>query len=186
VSTSKKLLGTALAGIVLAFSAPAALAQSNLGFYAGGSLGQMEADGSCPAFVSCDRKDSSWKVFAGYRFHPNFAAEAFYADWGEISVSAGPVTGTGEISSFGISGLAILPLANQFSLFGKLGFANTDQEFSASAPGLFASDSEDGTEMVLGFGAMFSFTSNLSLRAEWETLDDSEVDIISIGLQYRF
>jgi hypothetical protein len=35
-------------------------------------------------------------------------------------------------------------------------------------------------------GAMFNITTNLGLRAEWERLHDSEVDIMSIGIQYKF
>jgi OOP family OmpA-OmpF porin len=184
----KKGLIAGLIGAGFAFSAPAALAQAqpDLGFYIGGSLGQMDASGSCIAGVSCDFKDSSWKIFGGYRFHPNFAAEAFYANWGEISLRSGPLSVTGEVSTVGIAALGIVPLGHQFALFGKLGFGNTDQEFTATAPGLLASESNDGTEMILGFGATYSLTSNLGLRAEWETLNDSEVDIISIGIQYRF
>jgi OmpA-OmpF porin, OOP family len=188
MGTGKKKLVAGLIGVAFALTAPAALAQAqqDLGFYIGGSLGQMEADGSCDLGVSCDFKDTAWKLFGGYRFHRHFAAEAFYGNWGEIRLSSGPVSATGEISSWGFSGLGILPLGNQFSLFGKLGFANTEQEFTATAPGFADSSSNDGSEMIFGFGAAFNFTGNLGLRAEWERLDDSEVDILSVGLQYRF
>jgi hypothetical protein len=33
---------------------------------------------------------------------------------------------------------------------------------------------------------MFNFTRNLGLRAEWERLQDSDVDIMSIGIQFGF
>ena len=33
---------------------------------------------------------------------------------------------------------------------------------------------------------MFNFTRQLALRAEWERAMDSEVDLLSLGLQFRF
>jgi opacity protein-like surface antigen len=40
--------------------------------------------------------------------------------------------------------------------------------------------------VLFGVGAAFNFTRNFAIRAEWERLNDSEIDILSIGLQYRF
>jgi len=169
----------AAAGMAASSASMAQQAAQETGWYVGGSLGQMEADGDCPAGFSCDLKDSSWKIFGGYRINRNFAAEAFYMNWGEISVTLGPLTSRGEMTSFGIAALGIIPLGQQFELFGKLGFASTDQEFN------LASDSS-GTELLFGVGAIYNFTRNFGIRAEWERANDSEVNNLSIGLQYRF
>jgi opacity protein-like surface antigen len=171
--------------------APAVSVAQETGFYLGGSIGQMEAEGDCPSAFSCDLKDSAWKVFAGYRVNRHLAIEGTYADWGEISVrttAAGvPVTGMSEQTGWGVAGLGILPLGDRFSLFGKLGVMVGERETRVGAPG-FPSvvDSDDGSELHFGFGAGFNFTRNLGLRAEWERLEDSEIDVVSIGLQYRF
>lgn len=169
-----------------------AQAQQERGFYIGGSLGQAEADGDCQSGSSCDFKDTAWKVFGGYKFSRYLAVEGTYGDWGEISerrtVSGVPVTATGEIWSAGVAALGMLPLGgDRFSLFGKAGILYTEQEVTGSAPGIVTiTESRDGTEFHWGFGAMFNFTPNFGLRAEWERLHDSEVDIISLGIQYRF
>lgn len=176
----------AAAGMALSSATMAQSMQQDRGWYVGGSLGQMEADGDCPGGLSCDRKDSSWKVFGGMRINKNFAAEAFYGNWGEVSVSSGALSATGEISSWGLAGLGILPLGDRFSLFGKLGYAQTDQEVTVSGPGITIADSDDGGEVIWGVGATYNFTRNFGLRAEWERLNKSEVDIMSIGIQYRF
>jgi OOP family OmpA-OmpF porin len=183
-TTLAALLGAAALG--LSSAAAAQSMQQERGWYLGGSLGQMEADGDCPGIFTCDRKDSAWKLFGGYRINRNLAAEAFYGNWGEISVSSGAVRATGEISSWGLAGLGILPIGERFALFGKLGYAQTEQEVSATGPGVTLSNSDDGGEAIFGFGATWNFTRNLGLRAEWERLEKSEVDIMSIGLQYRF
>ncbi len=184
----RKGLAAGLIAAGFVFSAPSAFAQQaqERGWYLGGSIGQMEADGSCPGGFSCDLKDTAWKFFGGYRVNRHLAAEAFYGNWGEISLSSGPITSKAEVSSWGLAGLGILPIGNQFSVFGKLGFANSEQEFTVTDGVDSASATDDGSEMIFGFGAGFNFTNNLGLRAEWERLDDSEVDIISIGIQYRF
>src|SRR4051812_49737732 len=60
-----------------AFALPAA-AQMNTGaLYAGLSIGQSKfsdaCEGSVPAgfTVTCDDKDTAWRIFGGYQFHPN-------------------------------------------------------------------------------------------------------------------
>jgi OmpA-OmpF porin, OOP family len=162
------------------------------GFYIGGSIGQMEADGDCRAGFTCDFKDSAWKLFGGYQLNRHFAVEATYGDWGDITigttVSGIPVSATGEIWSAGVAALGILPLGgDRFALFGKAGIVYTEQTAVGSAPGVpTRTETETGSELHWGVGAMFNFTRNLGLRAEWERLQDSDVDILSLGIQFRF
>lgn len=166
--------------------------QQDRGFYIGGSIGQMDAGGDCPSGRSCDFKDTAWKVFGGYKFNRHLAVEGTYGDWGEITesttVSGVPVTVTGEIWSAGVAALGMLPLGgDRFSLFGKAGLLYTEQKVTGTAPGIITiTETRDGTELHWGFGAMFNITGSLGLRAEWERLHDSEVDIMSIGIQYKF
>ena len=174
--------------VALAFAATAASAQQPepRGWYVGGSVGQMEAKGDCGGFDTCDRKDTAWKLFGGYRINRHFAAEAFYGDWGKIKVARGAVSATGELQSYGIAGLGILPVGQAFELFGKLGLAHTKQKATATGGGVTLTDRDSGSEAVFGLGAGYNFTPRLGVRAEWERLNDSEVDVISLGLQYRF
>jgi OOP family OmpA-OmpF porin len=187
---------TAAAGLLAAVSllAPcivAAQAQPGNGYYFGGSIGQMDVGGDCVPGFACDtHKDTSWKIFAGYTFNRNFALELTYGDWGEISVSTSalgiPFNVTGEIWSFGAAVLGMLPLGGErFALLGKLGVVYTEQKFTSSLPGV-PGGAEDGNELHFGFGALFHITPALAVRGEWERLEDSEVDIMSVGIQYRF
>lgn len=187
----------AIAAIIgsVAFAIPnsaIAQAQQDSGFYIGGSIGQMEADGDCRAGRTCDFKDTAWKLFGGYKFSRYLAVEGTYGDWGEISirstVSGVPVTATNEIWSAGVAALGMLPLGgNRFSLFGKAGIVYTEQKATGSAPGIITfTETQDGTELHWGFGAMFNITLNLGVRAEWEHLEDSDLDVMSIGIQFKF
>ena len=88
----KKVLA---ATVVAAFAALPTLAMaqarggnSDLGFYAGASVGQSKSD--CPSGgSSCDDKDTAYRIFGGYKFHPNIAVEGGYAPLGETSTGVG-------------------------------------------------------------------------------------------------
>jgi OmpA-OmpF porin, OOP family len=170
-------------------------------FYLGLGLGQAEANGVCDdvrslisgvsgTVSSCDEKDTAWKVFGGYQFNRHFALEASYFDYGSIAANGQtfgvPFRIAGDATAFGVAALGILPLGNQFSLFGKLGLLRTEIDLSASGVGGSSSESDSDTGLHLGVGAMFDIGRNFSIRAEWERNDEAEIDMISVGLRFRF
>src|SRR5207237_1599065 len=71
----KKVLLAAMLGATVMAAPAVSTAQAQSPWYIGGSLGQMEAKGSCPAGLTCDFKDNSWKVFGGYQLNRTFALE---------------------------------------------------------------------------------------------------------------
>jgi OOP family OmpA-OmpF porin len=184
----KKIVAGAACGLALLGAPALSQAQSadEKGFYIGGSMVSMEADGTCPGGFSCDFKDTGWKIFAGYRVNRHLAIEGTYGAWGEITVSAGANRGTGEIDSMGIAAVGILPLGDRFELFAKAGMASSEQRFTVTGPAIAGTASRDETEFHFGLGATYRLTKNFGIRAEWERLDDSEVNLFSLGVQYRF
>jgi OOP family OmpA-OmpF porin len=194
MSTKKAVVGAILAGIALASSAPAALAQAQ-GFYLGGSIGQAQIDGFCdsePGFTvtSCDDKDTGWKLFLGYRVNRNLAVEGSYMNGGEYGGTVSSIFGTGsvktDVTAWGIAALGILPLNEQFELFGKLGFVSGESDADVIIGGTRVTVGDSGTELTYGLGAVFNVTRNFGIRAEWENVDDAEISMLSIGIQYRF
>jgi len=189
------LAATVLAGIVLAFhhaeaqqrrSSKQSRASEPSHFYAGASLGQSTYKEFCsggPTVLTCDDKDMGWKLFGGYRFTPNVAVEATYVDWGEVSgtVVPGPRVVPLSQTGIGLSVVGSLPLPQGFSVFGKFGFFRTEQELPASRV-----PTREDTETGLGFGARFALGPSWAARAEWERMTESKVEMLSIGLEYRF
>jgi hypothetical protein len=110
-----------------------------------------------PSVLTCDNKDSAWKLFGGYRFNPNFALEA--------SVAA----------------VGTLEIAPQFSIFGKAGFLMTDQETRGAS-----ARKRDDTELHYGIGARLAVAPNWAARAEWEKTEKLKVELLSLGAEYRF
>lgn len=196
-ATTSLVAGLAMAGLLAA--APAVQAQqADTGFYIGGAFGQGEAGNWCdtsdaPAGVglpSCDDKDTAWKAFAGYRMHRNFAAELTYLNFGEYSatVTFGGASGTvtADATGWGLAVLGIYPLGNNFELFGKLGFVRGESEATVNVGGISGTVGDKGTELHYGVGGIYNFNRNLGVRVEWENVDDADLSVLSIGLQYRF
>lgn len=194
-------------GLVLAATAlapQAALAQ-DMGFYIGAGVGQSKAKDACATFQSqgltgsCDDTDTAGKLFLGYQFNQNFAVEGAYVDLGKVTgsgtVSGVPVSGEAKAKTWQLVAVGIVPLANNFSLFGKLGAHRWDADASASASGSTSTASDKGTDVTYGLGGSYEFSKNLGLRLEWErfqnvgntnTTGRSNVDLLSVGLRYRF
>jgi OmpA-OmpF porin, OOP family len=180
----------------MAFTGPA-LAQDT-GFYAGLHIGQSKAKDACEDLTSCDDKDTAWKILGGYQFNRHLAVEIGYTDLGEVSADDLGATVSIESTAFEVVAVGIFPIANQFSVYGKLGMYRGDTDTSASGPGGSASGSESNTDLTFGIGVRYDFTRNLGVRAEWQKYSDvsandldggtveADVDVISVGVIWRF
>lgn len=190
----KTALIAGLAAGSFAVIVPAALAQAPAtpGWYAGGSLGQSKAkDADCTGFVSCDDKDSAWKIFGGYEINRNFAVELGYTDLGEFTASGpGAARQSIEATAWELVGVGSIPIADRFSLYGKVGGYRADSEGRAGA----LSADESNTGLTFGVGAQYDFTRTVGVRAEWQRYNDvgggqigeSDLDVLSVGVRVKF
>ena len=157
---TKKWLVAMLGAAAMAASA-GALAQQNP-WYVGLDVGQAEAG---------SEDDTAFRLLGGYRLNPHFAAEA---GWSRLFD-----TGNVEVSALELVGVGMFPLAQQLSVFGKLGLARVEVE----TPGF----SDDRTELTFGFGLQYDMAPQIGLRAQWQRYDtDDEIDVISVGAIFRF
>lgn len=185
------------AAIAAAISTPA-IAQDR-GFYAGGHLGQATIDKFCDdtagTGISCDDKDTSWKILGGYQVNRNFAVELGYIDFGKVQASvAGIGSVSAEANAFDLVAIGILPVADRFSVYGKLGAYRSTTDGKVRT--IFGNDdlSEDTTDLTFGLGASFDITRQFSVRGEWQRYNDvgggdigeSDIDVISAGVLFRF
>jgi len=194
---TRKSISTALFALV-AISTPA-LSQQDTGWYAGLGLGQSEANDACTGIagpgISCDEKDTYWKIFGGYQLNKNFGFELGYVQLGEATASfAGFGSASIEAKGFELLGVGTLPINQQFSVFGKLGFFRWDVDFK-DGTGLVGNASDSGTDLTYGFGVQYSFTKNVALRAEWQRYNDvgeanttgkADVDTLGVSVVIRF
>jgi OOP family OmpA-OmpF porin len=176
-----------------AFALPAVAQMNMSAFYLGGSVGQSKFKGSCsglPAGVSCDDKDTAWRILGGYQFTPNFAAELGYHNLGETKGSAAGFDFKDKASAWELVAVGKWPIANQFGIYGKLGAHHSEAKAESNAAGL--SGKETGNGLTFGAGLQWDVMQPLGLRAEWQRYDklggisDNKVDVLSLGAIYRF
>jgi hypothetical protein len=159
---NKKWLVSMLGAAAMTVSAGALAQSATTGFYVGAEVGQTSVD---------SEDDIGFKILGGYRFHPNIAAEVGYGmlyDKDDVEVTALEFVAVG-----------MFPIANQFSILGKLGLANVEVDTPFG--------SEDKTELTWGIGVQFDINRNLGVRALFQRYEtDESVDVIGIGVTYKF
>lgn len=186
------------------------------GAYLGGSLGSAQADdlgalskamqgqGLSVRTVSVDDSDGGWKLFVGYRFNPYFSVEGGYTSLGEfgyqgqVTTDPGTVEATFKADNWNAFAVGIVPVADGFELFGKagLGYWQADLGVTGTFAGRTAKAVEStGTSPIAGLGGKYDFSPAWGLRFEWERYFNigkesesgrTDIDLWSIGLQYRF
>src|ERR1051325_3766451 len=144
-------LGTALASL------PAAAQLSMSGFYVGAGVGQGKAKDFCGGgpFDSCDDKETAWKIFGGYQFTPNFAAEVGYGRLGKFNASLAGLTDEVKVTVWEASALAAWPIVQQLSVFGRLGLYRATAKETTNFAGDFDHDNNDWT---FGLGLQYDVT----------------------------
>ncbi|PSW05511.1 porin family protein [Photobacterium lipolyticum] len=179
--------------VIVALSPALVSAKNMSGAYVGGVIGvtQFEYSSEDKASIAddggiIDDSDTGYKVFGGYQFNKYTAIEGFYADLGGVKIKypSDDLKMNAGAKSFGVSVLGIIPVSHNFEILAKVGFQSWNAK-SIDNDGLFVSD--DGTDLTFGAGVAFTL-AQVSLRGEFERyeLDDTYVDMISVGITYNF
>ncbi|HZE61000.1 MAG TPA: outer membrane beta-barrel protein [Burkholderiales bacterium] len=197
--------------LALTFIAAPALAQATkfpppppptmVGPYAGGTIGYAQAKDGCLGVLSvggrtCDDKDLSYGVFAGYRLLRYLAAEAAYKDLGKVTATGPGSTETIHGTVWDVTALGILPIDDQISAYLRIGAYRATLDASARG-----ADATSNGNITYGAGLQWDLPSlfnvrNLSVRLDWQrykkvgaadTLYGVNIyDVSSIGVMWRF
>lgn len=175
VLSALAVVGTLLNGV--------AQAEEQSGFYAGTGLGVVtdEADGFEADGVAV-------KFFGGYSFDEYFAAEVEYIYAGTLSDTVEGIDLDVESDGVVVAVLGKLPLADAFSLFGKLGYTFYDEKVTASRGGVSIAEKNSDEDLLYGVGADLRLGRKFKLRAEYEVVDVSDADfnLLSASAVFRF
>jgi OOP family OmpA-OmpF porin len=194
----KSAMVASLLAVSLALTAGSASAQSrsDSGWYLGATIGQSTVDiEGCGGGVDCDDKDTAWRILGGYQINRNFAVELGFHEFGDASASGPGGRIDFESNAFELVGVGRFPLSGNFALYGKAGFYRGETKASGSTILTGPIDiKETNTDFTFGFGLQYSFTPQLSIRGEWQRyadvgggdIDESDVDVMSVGLVVRF
>lgn len=151
----------------------------------------------------------TWGLVLGYQLFPFLAFEASYVDLGSAEykatvdasdgVSTTAVNASVDADSSGatVSGLAILPFAEHWQVFGRAGayFGSTDSKARLALDGseLAGEDSSNSTSFMWGAGLGYSngdWTTRLEYQQYTDVGEDSgfsgvDIDRIVLGAVYR-
>jgi OOP family OmpA-OmpF porin len=202
----------ALGSLSVALVSPAVFAAEDPGgLYVGGSFGlswsHLTGNNIYSSKGSSDRKDlTSGKLYGGYRFNEYLAVELQSASLGTsdstYSNNLGNLVNNRHTrtssSALALSVLGILPVSENFSLLGKLGVAQTTVKYTESDDldkSAMRSGKQKSNNVLLGVGAEYKLTKQISLRAEYENLGTVKFaggdrklrnDMLSLGVRYAF
>ena len=104
---------------------------------------------------------TGWGIFVGHIVNPNFSVEAEYLNLGEIKNN----TNTQKSTGFDVALLGAYPFNDQFSLFGRLGYAM----ITGKPGGQFAGSDTKNRGLTYGFGGQFNVTPVVGIRLGWDT-----------------
>lgn len=177
----------ALAVLLSAVAAPVFAVADDMHMYAGVKAGQAKSDiepGTLNGGTASSSNPTGWGVFIGHSFNPNFAVEAEYLNLGEIKLGSNTAKSTG----FSVSGVGTLPLNEQFSLFGKVGYAT----ITGKPGGAYTGSDAKSEALTFGVGGQFNLSSAVGIRLGWDkykfndTSLSGNASLVSIGALVKF
>ena len=149
-----------------------------------------------------DNRSTGYKLFGGYQLNRNFSLEGGYFDLGRFNYAInttpiGTFTSDTRVRGLNLDLVGILPLTDQFSVFGRVGAAYAQTRANFARTGTLSlvdsPTSRNDTNVKVGLGMQYAFTEALAVRAELERYRISDpvrnrgnIDMASIGLIYRF
>jgi OOP family OmpA-OmpF porin len=152
--------------------------------------------------LAVDQQGHAYKVFVGFPMSPFWALETGYFNLGRFGFNAnttpdGTVNGRAKVQGLNLDLVGKLPITDSWSLLGRVGmtYAETQGQITGTGAGDVAlpSTKKRDTLYKYGFGTQYAFTPALTLRLEAEryrvndlAAQKSNVDLISVGLVYRF
>lgn len=191
----KLFVAVALAGFALIGFSTAANAALP-GFYAGGQLGYGHTSWTNSDLhvnsASIDQDGLAGRVFGGFEFNENWAAELGYTRFPNTDVKNinGVAGNNGDINNqydIDLVAKGILPLANSFSMYGKLGGAYAK---ASSSRDLITSSSR--VYPTFGVGLSYDITPNVPVDLSWNRVQKvnngpiPSTDLFAVGVAYNF
>ncbi len=172
----RNVLKVLVASLAIAGLGATAYAADN-GAYVEGQLGYGNVDNSSgevlPFSSSAAAEGVSGRVAAGYQFNQYIAVEGGYTMTGQDFLSSV------QQNALDLEVKGILPLADKFNVFGKLGGAYVDQRHNA-----------DGVEPLYGLGVGYDISPQMSTDVSWTRVvgNDSIKDsnLFAVGVAYHF
>ena len=185
--TVPQALDGAFGALAVLASAPAPAQEAWNAFYIGASFGSSHWRPGCPNSAVCDDTDRALRVLAGYQLNRVLAAEVGFHNLGNISGGGARI----KANAWEAVLVASWPLANTFSVYGKLGAYRGN----AKGSGTLLGAQEENYSGTWGVGVAYEATRNIALRGEWQSYPNigsgtigprSDINVVSLGALWSF
>lgn len=182
---STTALAAATAGLPLSASAQP---------YFGAGLGSSDAKEFCRDISDCDKTGTTWRVFGGWRFAGQLAAELAYVDFGRFTHNVAGSRTRVEAQGPEATLLAIYQVS-QVSIFGKIGAYYANTKAAVEGP-VSTSTKENNGGLTYGLGLQYDSRGGLGARLEWQhyakvgdtktTGSGLDINAFTLSVLYRF
>lgn len=187
---NKRILGIAASALL---ASSAVMAQP----YVGAGVGPTRIDVDCSGTTTCDKTDSGFKVFGGFRTGSGFAPELVYFDWGKatatlVDTELGTASGEVKATGWGLGVAYFIPFTTQWQGVLRLGVASNKAKGTGTLGGVSGSVSETSTNPYYGLGVGYRINNNLSIDGAMDFSrikllgEKADTRLISIGVTYLF
>lgn len=175
-------IAAGLATFVLTSPAIAQYELGRSGPYLGGAVGYFRIDGDdfiAPGDKLHDNR-IAYKGYGGWNYNSIFALEASYVDFGNSKDGNRHIDANGYTAALVVS----IPMLKNFSPYAKVGDLIWDADTRSGG----VHNSQDDDDLFYGVGVRFALNEHVDLRAEYERykLDETDIDMPSLNLQYNF
>ena len=195
---------------LIALSAALAAPAFANGFYVGADGGRTRLEADDEFFGKTSRYDNSWALTSGYQFNDYFAAEMSYRTlskrhqqmtviygfpiWDpQLGLTLGQESSVMSIdhklTAWEASAVGSLPVSDKFALFGRVGVVHVKGKSTIREGSVTEVESDSKNRVMLGLGARYELTQNISLRSEYiryAKMDDVAISTLTFGADYRF
>ncbi len=183
------------AGLVAAAFAAGTASAAQSGFYVGADVGRSSVGTVAPGLAMTKSTDTVGGVFVGYQFTENWGVEGFYTGGGKFSATNAAMTGYGSGKSdvYGLDLVGTAPLADNFSVYGKLGYASTKTSASDTSG---TTSGATRSAATYGLGLEYDVMPQVGIRFGWDrygaAINNAGVksnfnsNVWAIGVLYKF
>ncbi|BBB65244.1 hypothetical protein UNDYM_0991 [Undibacterium sp. YM2] len=186
----------------LVFAATLSSASHAQDVYVGAAVGRSYSSslnfndaGTQNDFSSKD-KAMPLKIFVGYEANQNLGVELGYKNFGRATIDPVPGSGstvTTRANAWYVAAKGSMSLAEDWSLFGKLGATHMNTHFTGAGELRALSASTDKAGLYAALGTAYQLTKNLALTLELESFGIAKeknmkfnMNGLSAGIRYQF
>jgi OOP family OmpA-OmpF porin len=206
----KKKIAILAIGLLVTTGMASVAVAADTGFYVMGGLGQQldsstksNADAGLTSiggrgFSSSVSEATVYRVQLGYQVNTNLAIEGGYigTDDESYSASGGNVNGTirlkQSVKAWNLTAVGLLPVADKFSLLGKLGYANVKASATITNPTISLNSNNTKNDFTYGIGAKYDITKEVFTRLDVDSYNiadstsSSRTNVWMLNIGYKF